>query len=343
MKSNMIIKHYRNGELIENSPLVAYLEHPNVLQSRNEFFQQRDIQKSLYGNAFTYVLKGSSLQTNPSAMWNLPPSLLKVVRTGKIFKETDVNEIVSKVILDNQTANGEVYEFSDLWHSNTPNPEDPLLGISPLVALKMPLSNIAESYKHRNVIMVKKGALGILSTDFKGDGGVPLTQAERERIEKEYNRAYGVNNDQSSVIMSQSNLRWQPISYPTKDLMLFEEVDADFKTIIDMYGLNDNLFSFGKASTFSNLYEGIKLAYQDTIIPDAKDEVESLSNYLKLPDNEYLEADFSHLAILSEDGSKKAERLNKLADACKKLTDTGIYTPAQLNEMFPVEMLKEFL
>ena len=43
------------------------------------------------------------------------------------------------------------------------------------------------------------------------------------------------------------------MSFPTKDLQLFEEVEDDMRVMLDTFGLNDNLFSKIKGSTFNNV------------------------------------------------------------------------------------------
>ena len=54
-------------------------------------------------------------------------------------------------------------------------------------------------------------------------------------------------------MITESQVSWQPMSYPTKDLMLFEELNADKIALIDAYGLNVNLFSSERGTTFSNV------------------------------------------------------------------------------------------
>lgn len=349
MKANAKIKHYKNGKEVENSEVVEYLNHPNVLQSRNEFLMQRDIQRCLFGNAFTYILTGNrdnlKMGVNPSAMWNLPPSLLEINRTGKMFEQVDVDEIVSNLKM--QTGGETTYfDYKDVWHSNDPNPEDPLLGASKLTALEKPLSNICLSYAYRNTVMLKKGALGILSPDIKGEmGSMGINATERQRIEREYQKNYSsVDQSKAQVLIAETAMKWQHMSLPMKDMLLHEEVLEDFKVIVDTYGLNLYIFSQVKGATFSNVYEGIKMAYQDTIIPEGKDDAQALTRKMGMDGkNEWLEYDYSHIPVLAEDGSEKADTLKKKAEACDKLIQTGMYNSEELKKIFPLDELEQYL
>lgn len=350
MKSNAVIKHMRDGEVWEESPITKFLNKPNVLQSRNEFLSQRDIQRSLFGNAYTYMVIGNresiSMGVPPAALWNLPASVAEIKRTGKMFKQTKKEDIIEKFYL-NLNGKQQEYEYDLIWHSNDVNPSDPLVGSSRLRSLEKPLSNIKLSYAHRNTIMAKKGALGMLSPDVgKGEAAaIGMSKDERRRIEKEYQSAYSTTDkSKMQVLIAENAMKWTPISYPTKDLMLFEEVDADRRVVIDTFGLNDNLFSKEKGTTFTNLYEGIKMAYQDTIIPEAEDDAKSLTEFFGMDgEREKLIYDYSHIPALAEDGNEKAETLKKKAEACEKLINSGVMTLEEIREVFPVDELREYL
>ena len=329
MYANGRFVHYdKNGNQIENSPIVDFLEKPNLAQSRNEWLMQMKVQECLYGNAFIYKLQPSRLKEYPNALWNLPPQRMIVNRTGKIWKQTDINGIIKNFELIGDLGANEKFETNEVLWRTLNNPDDPISGMSPLKSIAKEITNIALAMDYRNVIMAKKGALGILSNASKdSDGGIPLTNQERERLEKEYTRQYGVGDKQSSVIITNSALSWTPISYPTKDLLLFEEIDHNKRAIIDLYGLNDNIFSRQQGSTFTNVAEGEKLAYQNTIIPEAEDFARALTSFLGVDKNgEWLELTYDHVPALQEDLGTKAQSI-------KTLKETGLFTDEELREM----------
>jgi hypothetical protein len=115
------------------------------------------------------------------------------------------------------------------------------------------------------------------------------------------------------------------MSYPTKDLMLFEELNADKIALVDAYGLNMNLFSSEKGSTFTNVRDSIRMVYTDTIIPETQQMYDSMCHQFGLSDQGYtIKADFSHLPILSDDEEKTASTLNTRADAVQKIINAGV-------------------
>jgi len=299
----------------------------------NDLIRQWNENKCIYGNNYEYVNRAFST-ADPSTLFNLPPAQIEMLISGKIYKQTKIDEI----ILGYKLITGitiEPFETKDINHTRVVNGKNPVKGESPMIPLHMPISNIRAAYGFRNVIITKKGALGILSNHAKdSSGAIPLSQIERERLEKEYQRAYGLGEKQSQVIMTNSSLNWQPMTYPTKDLMLFEEVDSNFRTIIDQYGLNDNLFSQGKGATYENMAEGLRQAYQSTIIPEAEELSLNRTMLFGLEKKgEFLELDYSRIPILQENEKEKSEILEKKANALNILSQLGTYSAQELKDI----------
>ena len=147
-----------------------------------------------------------------------------------------------------------------------------------------------------------------------------MTPEEKKEIQQSWYR-----RSKDEVIITESDVSWNPMSYPTKDLMLFEELTADKMAIIDAYGLNAYLFSQEKGATFSNVKEGVRMAYQDTIIPETQAMYDSIAHQLGL-DNEGLTlvADFSHIPALQADENLKAQSMKVKAEAIEKIIAAGV-------------------
>jgi len=339
MLANGRFIHYdKNGEIIKNSQIVEFLKRPNPFQKQNEWLIQQDVQKSTYGNTFIYILKGSALAEVPAALWNLAPKGMVIERTGKIWKQTTEKGVVKSYNMNlNKGTNKyeETFKPNEILHRNIQDVDDPVTGTSPFHALKMPISNLRGAYGFRNVIITEKGAIGMISNNSKSTAGaLPLTSQERKNLEDQFSQNYGISDKQRRIIMSSASLTWNPMSYPTKEMQLFEEVDENTRTIIDAYGLNEALFSLGKGTTFDNYKEGEKAAYQDTIIPEGEDLANGLSDKLGLTEKgERLVLDYGHVPALQEDQGKEADIIKTKADAMKILVDSGIYTAEQIKDI----------
>lgn len=339
MYSNGVFKHYKlnsKGEPEElfNTDVLKLLENPNPLQSRNEWLIEEMIHTSIYGNSLVYGLRGFSTQL-PKALYNLPVNRVEVVPTGKIYKQYKLEDIIKEFCLTYYDGSTDIYLPKDVIYSRLTNPNNPLVGLSPLQALQMPISNIRGAYGYRNVLINERGAIGLLSNDTKDmDGGVPLTDAEKKKIENQYSKDYGIRDNQSKVMVTSSSLKWTPMVYPTKDLMLFEEITSDLRIILDAYGLNEYLFSKETGTSYNNLLEGKRMAYQDAIIPYADDFSYKLSQYLGLDKvNEFVTIDYSHIEALQKSQKEQSEILKNKAEATRILSELGIYNPDEIKDI----------
>jgi len=291
---------------------------------------QAFIQRCLYANIFEYGLKSKfglpGMNNIPTALWNLPPSRIQINRTGKIWQQTSIDEIISSYKFRMDGANDEIFETKDIIQYSIPNSDDPILGRTPLEALKMDISNLRAAKGYSNVILVKKGAIGAWSSDKKdANGNVPLTPREELEISKQLTDSYGIFDHQGAVKVSSSPLKWNPASYPTKDLLLFETINAGKKAIIDIYGANDNMFSRGsdgKGDTFTNVAEGDKLCYQNTIIPFANDYANGKAKRWGLLDKGHtLELSYAHLPTLSNNEVEDNNAMKLKAEAYRVLVN----------------------
>lgn len=318
-----VVKDWKTGKVIENHPLLKLLEKPNPLMNRNEWLTDLSINYNIYGNSYTFMNKGSILSEYPTTLMNLPNHDMKIEKTGKVWRQTDINEIIKQYVL---TDCNEKFTPSEIIHIKTSNQADPIIGLSPLHAIQMPISNIRGAYGFRNVNITKKGALGIISSSGNDAiGAIRLEKEDRLELEKQFAKeTHGIFDGQSPVKFSATPVNYQHLSYPIKDSLLFEEVDANLKAIIDNYGMNENIFSRTNSSKFSNLNEGLKMSYQDGIIPFAEKLCWALNESLGLFTNgQYVELDFSNIQALQDNKETNAKTIKLKSEALSVLLDKG--------------------
>jgi len=321
-----------DGALAEDFYKLIY--SPNVMQSFNELMENQLEQFDIYGNQFTYKNKVSNLSKFPVALWNISPRYMSPVMTGKVFDQVEKSGIISSYeYCENSTKRN--YDVNEIMYMRHNDLDNPVIGTSPLKFLKHPLSNIDGAYKFRNILINEKGAIGILSNTTKDSmGGMPLTTPERKQIEEAHRKNYGINDEQMRLIITDASMTWTPMSYPTKDMMLFEEVSEDTLVLIDHFGMNVNLFA-SKNATFENVTASIKQVYADTIQPYADKYFTSLTAFLEIEKlfgkGAYIEPSYDHLKVLQENKKEGAELFKLNVDSVTQLVTSGIITPQQGN------------
>ena len=328
----------KDDKQVENKEIENLLKNPNPLQSRNEFLATYKLQEQVYGNSFVLGKKVLSNST-PRSLWILPSNQMKINTTGLVYGQDSLEDIIENYDLEYAENTKETYEVRDILHKKSQNIKDIRKGKSQLEALKMPLSNIKAAYESRNVLINERGAIGILTSNAKdSDGGMPLDETEKKNIQKQYKKSYGLGKNKDHVIITESALHWQPMAFPVKDLMLFEEVEADLNRIIDAFGLNRNIFSQEKGTTFENVKESLKMVYQNTIIPEAEDFAESLTTFLNL-ENQRIKASYDHVPALQADEVRKAKVYKTKVDTLNSMFDKGIITLDQYKILLDDERL----
>jgi hypothetical protein len=315
-----------DGDVIENSEVVAKLEQPNPLQTGEDFLRECALHYLIYGNRISYPMWASELSKAPRVINNLPPQHIKMKLTGKRWEQDTLDGIIEKYILENYgDENRREFLPNEVLHHRYVDPENPTLGLSPIQSLHMPISNIRASYGLRNVNLTKKGALGfITNSGMDALGNAPIGAADRKAIDDQYTKeTHGIFDEQAPVAMVAGDLKFVHTAYPLKDSMVFEEISEDMKKIIDAVQLNDNIFSKEKSKIQANLNEGLRMAYQDAIIPFAAAYCTNMSSGLRLDNGEYLELDYSHLPCMQEDNVKTSQVAERNARAVNTLVQAG--------------------
>ena len=318
MASNVPILLDKDGNRIESHWFLDMVAKPNPTQSWSDIVYSLSVNDALWASAFAYSPKRSFGIRN--LIVPLPSDKMQINLSGKKLKQMDKDGLIDNFTF-NYDTDVEKLDFEDVLYLSTTDGVNIVNPASKLESLKYPLSNIKAQYNKRNVLLENIGAIGILSAKNSDIGGsIPMTPEEKTDIQKAWFR-----RSKDEVIITESDVSWNPMSYPTKDLLLFEELNANFRAIIDTYGLNANLFSSEKGATFSNVRDSIKMVYTDTIIPEVQQMYDSMAHQFGLSDEGIsIVADFSHIPSLQVDELAKAEGMNKRAEVVKKVIESGV-------------------
>ena len=337
MASNMKIRLVRgegeDAEQIDTHPVLDLLQTPNVLQSQKEFIIQNWVFFEIFGESFT-LMNGGEFITTPSSLFNLPNDLLEMKLTGRLYKQIEESGIIDGYKLE-VNGKSEDYTAEEIIHFANYGGSDGIKGQSVLKTLQFPVTNTFKSYEARNVLIAKRGAIGILSNS-SGDetGGIPLKPKEKEQLQEKFDSKYGLKEDQSQVVVTSGSLKWQAMNFDVEELALHLEETQNFRILVDAFGLNMNIFSDEKGATFENQKEGQRSAYESTIIPQAESWLEKLSKAIlteqDIKSGLRLWPDFTHLPCLQANQKEKAEADDKKASAFKK-TAEGIEKLRALN------------
>ena len=250
-------------DIITDHPLLDLHNRPNPInKTKNNFLQQMSVFYSIYNYRFIKKVKGSR-KAFPSALYNLPPAEMKVIPTGKMFDQVKIDGIIDHFEhTNNGSSEAKIIPIDEIMF-NVDDPQDRYFGsVSKLLSLKTVISNIEGLYKTRNILIHERGANGILSSSNSDrEGGLPLDDDERKRIDDEYINQYGISEDQARVVLTASNLKWLPMTFPVKDLMLDEGREESFQELCAAFGVARAIFPQGRQA-------------KGVVLPDGNDDID---------------------------------------------------------------------
>jgi phage portal protein BeeE len=326
MSSNIPCMYDKDGNEVTNHWMIDVINKPNPTQSWSDLVFTLAVQDALFSSAFIYAPKRSMNVRN--LFVPVPSDKVQIKTSGKKLKQMDVDGLIDKYVFKYDDEEQETIEIEDMIYLMTNDGMNMIRPVSRLQSLKFPLSNIKAQYKKRNVLLENIGAIGILSSKKNDIGGaLPMTPEEKKQIQRDWYR-----RQKDELIITENEVNWQPMSYPTKDLMLFEELNADKIALIDAFGLSVNLFSSEKGTTFTNVRDSIRMVYQDTIIPETQQMYDSIMQQVGLADEGYyLKAEFHHLPVLADDELAIARATKARTEAIEKIIAMGVdLTPEEI-------------
>ena len=328
-----VIEDKNSNPSTKDTPLARLMKRPNPLQTWADFIAQAIAFKKLFG--YCLVLPSYAAGMEGSArgvfsLWVCPNWMINEIRySGKIFGQSELSGIINFFrIGTTDVASDRVIICPDSEVNCDSTGMAFVLPQSRIYPMSDQVSNIVQAYEARYTLMAKKGALGILSNEAKDvAGAIPITTKEKEQIQTDFTQAYGLGADQSQIIITSANLKWQSMTFPTKDLMLFEEIKDDALMIYDKLGVPVFLTPYAEQTTYTNLPAAEKRFYTDTVIPGINGLLESICNFFKSEDDgQFLKVYFDHLECFQKSKKEEADALRAMTDALNQPLQSRVIT-----------------
>lgn len=340
--ANFQLRKVKDDSIVwENKRMNQILVQPNCIQHWNEFIYLHHVYKLATGNSFiraamSDVFKDSEKWKYCDNFWVLPANYTEVVpMNGRIplFGIAGVDEIIKEYRINYYSQSVYPIPVYQIWHDRDGFAEFEsgsmfMKSRSRLQSQNKPISNLIAVYEARNVIYVKRGALGFL-VNLKRDasGTVAMTENEKKEIITQQYEKYGVSSSKFPYGLSNIPLNFIRTNLSISELMPFEETLSDAISIAGAYGIPSVLVPRKDQSTFSNQATAEKSVYTSIIIPMANKFCKDMTSFLGLESGGYyLDCDFSDVDCL-QSGLKEAEDVKTtINNRCKQQFDDGLIT-----------------
>ncbi|RGR33089.1 phage portal protein [Parabacteroides distasonis] len=217
--------------VFNNEEMNRFFSDPNPLFSFEDLVKMFFVYKYVTGNGFWQAspsvgrIKPKELWKWCDTYWVLPSDQVVINSPMSIplFQPSTKEDIINSYRISTSSGLMDidpslVIHYKDI---NMRLNSSYLKGRSRLETQRYPIANLVAVYEARNVIYVKRGALGLLiSKKYDADGSLPLTDKEKRNIRKEWNDNYGLTNDRSQMSIVDVPTEFVRINMSIQDLCL---------------------------------------------------------------------------------------------------------------------------
>lgn len=318
------------------------LKKPNPMQTWEEFNSEQVVLSKIFGYCPVLAICPSGFDKSYTRfMFNINPLRItpRVNENYDLFGNRTDFSTGKWDGIDRENPIKEWY-FSIGGRSYTINPKDiilvkdgyissinPDLGLplSKVAGLDWCVSNICAAMEADNVLLKKKGPLGVFSYDPRNDmaGTVPMTPKQKTEIQTELSN-YGMTLGQLQHIISKVPIKWNPMSFNVRDLMTKETARQGIDGICDRFAYPAELMS-GKNATYENRNSAEKYLYQNNIIPFSLRRMAIYNEFFEL-DEVSIIMDYDHLPVLQEDIMHAGQAFEALSKGLELMWKSGILT-----------------
>lgn len=306
------------------------LKKPNPTQTWHEFNSQQIVLCKIFGYCPVFAITPVGMDKSyAKSLWNINPFFATPSRNDEFDMFTDENNPIKSWTLSifgrNYTIDSsDILLIKDGYLDNTITQDG--LPLSKIAGLDYFVSNICAALEADNVLLKKKGPLGIFSYNPRTDnvaGFTPMTPGQQKEVQDDLTK-YGLTLGQLQYVVSKIPIKWDSMSFNLQELMTKETVRQGIEGICDRLGFPAELMS-GKNATYENRNSAEKFLYQNNIIPFTLRRMERYDQFFGL-ENISIVMDYDHLPVLQEDIMKAGTARKAQSDSIKSDWETGLIT-----------------
>lgn len=335
------LKRVKTDEVVyDNKDINRLLSSPNPFQTFEQFIYESECYRLVTGKEFININIPDTLSynyKNVSSIWNLPSDKIEVKTKQqiKLYSSTKIDDVIIQYELQYGNSK-QVFTTDKVLYTHTTNlnwdGKKIISGASPLLSAERAICNLIAVYEARNVIYVKRGALGVIvSKKSDASGNIALLPSEKKAIREDLDKDYGITGNRFPYSITDQPVDFIRFGMSIQELQPFEETQSDASAIYAVLNVPRDLMPKQEGATFENQKQAEKRVYQNVIIPAAKNKCQSLTNFLKLNDfGYYLDVSFDHIEILQEDKKFKSEVFKNNASSYVQLYEKNLITKNQL-------------
>jgi len=331
-----------DSNVIEAYPHISnIIDAPNPFQSWQEFIIQLDAYRNIFGEVFVYAPTKVGLEKQ--ILYVLNPTHVTPIISKEIDFFAKKEDIIKGYKYRANYFRTSTFDVKDILHIKDlyqilSDDAIQFRGKSRLTSLENEIKNVIQAQEAIHALNKDRGAMGVLSNKSRDVAGlIALTPKEREEIEERLRTHYGLSRNRSKVLLTDSDLQWQSMTFNVRDLMLFEGIKQNIESISDAFNYPFELLANSKGTTYANKNEAKKSLYQDGVMPIAEMYAQAFTTFFGLKDGHKFTIDFSHIECMQEARKEQAEAKRALNAANQIAFQNGIISMEEWRESLDLD------
>lgn len=282
---------------IDRHPLMDLINAPNDQDSWPSIIEDLVGFRLLNGNSYLYA----------PPLTSHAPVELYALNAGATYPDKRFGKIVQYRY--STDAGQQTFLPADVMHWKCWNPSDPLIGLSPLHAAAMVVTQNNEAKRWNAALLQNMGRTsGVFSTDKN------LTDEQFKRFKDELKTKFSGHDNAGRPMVLEGGLHWEQMGLNSVEMDWIEGQKLSMREICAIYNVPSQLVGDTEASTYSNYKEASKAFWRGTVTPDLAALRDELNRFLvpKFDKSRklYLDFDLDGVDALQEDKDLMWTRLN---------------------------------
>lgn len=199
----------------------------------------------------------------------------------------------------------------EVFHMKTPNLDyrngQSLYGMSPISAAARAVTSSNAGYEAKVRDYQNGGLKGFLSSASSNPEPLGMSHTQLKNIREKLKEA----GRKREIPATDFPLKYNQVGMSVVDMAILDSMQADLRTICNIYGISSILFNDPSSSTYNNVAEAKKSLYTDVIQPVLKKFQDELNRWWvkKYGEDLLFEPDYSDIEVLQENMKEKADSL----------------------------------
>lgn len=280
---------FKNGEQLQDHPLLTLLRQPNPMQGGAELFEAVFSFLLIAGNSYLETVGPSS--GLPRELWSLRPDRMRIVPGAGGVPESYRYTVGGKSLdfnVDPLTGRAQVLHIKNF------HPLDDWYGMSPLEAAAVSIDQHNDAARW-NASLLQTGGRPSGALVFKPthpDASDTLTEEQRQVLKGELEQHFSGAGNAGRPLVLEGGLDWKEMSLSPKDMDWLAGKDVSAREIALAFHVPSQLIGIEGSLTFSNFEQARLAFFDDAVLPLLDHVKDELNNWLTPQFGDDLRLDF---------------------------------------------------